>query len=256
MSKLEEHWDDLGENNPYFAVVTFDKFYKDDNDFLDKEILDEFFKSGEDYAEKIWTEIEGNFIENFQPKKSLDFGCGVGRLSIPIAKRSEKAVGVDISQKMMDEAERNAVKIGVENLEFIKGDNELSRLKEKFDFIHSFIVIQHINPNIGENIFKKLIDLLEDGGIGALHLTYNNPEKLSLTELRYKIYRKFPFVYSLQNLILNKQNRPIIPIHTYNLNNIFRILQENDCHKCFVRFSDHGLQGVHLFFQKKADHIY
>ncbi len=252
MNKIEKQWDQFGEENPYFAVVTLNKFNKEN---LDDEVLSDFFVSGEEYTARIWNEIENNLKPNFYPKRSLDFGCGVGRLAIPIAKRSKKSVGVDISQKMLDEAKRNADKLNIENIEFVKGDDDLSRLKEKFDFVHSFIVIQHINPTIGENIFKRIIDLLEEDGIGALHLTYDHPGKLS-SVLRYRIYRNFPFIYSLRNLLLKQKKEPLIPVFTYDLNRIFGILQNNNCHKCYVRFSEHGHKGIHIFFEKKADYIY
>ena len=38
----------------------------------------------------------------------------------------------------------------------------------------------------------------------------------------------------------------------YDLNRVFRILQESDCHAVFARFTNHsGYLGVILFFQKK-----
>jgi SAM-dependent methyltransferase len=252
MDRIEQLWEKFGEENPYYAVLSFDKFNTEN---LDGQILQEFFASGEEYTEKIWSEIKTNLCPTFHPRRSLDFGCGVGRLAIPIAKRSEKAVGVDISQMMLDEAQRNSSVSNVENIEFIKGDDNLSRLQGKFDFVHSFIVIQHINPKIGENIFKKLIDLIDENGIGALHLTYDHPGKKS-SVLRYKIYRTFPFLYSIRNLVLRKKKEPLIPVYTYDLNRIFDILQSNNCHRCFIRFSEHGHKGIHIFFVKKKELTY
>lgn len=252
MDKIERQWDYFGEENPYFAVSTFNKFHSEN---LTEGALKEFFDSGNEYVERIWGEIENIFSKDFTPRRSLDFGCGVGRLAIPIAKRSVSAVGVDISQKMLDEAAKNAQITDTKNIEWIKGDNELSKVTGKFDFVHSFIVIQHINPKIGESIFERLIDLLEEGGIGALHLTYNHPGKKT-SVLRFKLYRKFPFIYSLRNILLKQRKEPLIPVFTYNLNSIFNILQNNNCHNCTIRFSEHGHEGIIIFFQKKAGKIY
>ncbi len=253
MSEFNKNlWEYYGEETPYFAVVTEDKFRKEN---LDKSAREEFFAGGEEYVAKIWNEIETHFTKNFRPNNAVDFGCGVGRLTIPLAKRCKKIIGVDIAEKMLNETNFNCKLLGIENVSFVKSDDTLSKLTEKVDFVHSFIVIQHIKPTVGEKIFSRLIDVLNDGGIGVLQLQYANPSKLS-SRIRYYFYREFSFIYKLRNLILGAKKEPLIPVYNYNLNNIFRILQEQNCHKCFVRFSSHGHYGVLIFFQKQADIVY
>lgn len=252
MDRIEKQWDEFAEKDPYFAVASFDRFYTEN---LDEDNLLEFFQSGEEYTDRIWRLIETHLKPDFHPKRSLDFGCGVGRLAMPIAKRSKMTVGVDLSQGMLDAARNNAEKFGIKNLEFVKGDDELSRITGKFDFVNSFIVIQHINPKIGEGLFEKLIDLIDEGGIGALHVTYRQPGRTA-SILRYKLYRRFPFVHRLRNIVLKKKKEPLIPVYAYDLNRIFEILQRNDCHQCLVRFSDHGHLGVHILFQKMANIVF
>ena len=253
MDKIEKKWEHFGEKNPYFAVLTFDKYQ---NENLNDEILEEFFKSGEHHVERIWREIENNFENDFHPKKSLDFGCGVGRLTIPIAKRSEKVVGVDISSNMLDEARKNAEKMGFDNLEFIKGDDTLSKVSGDFDFIHSFIVFQHINPTIGEVIFKKMVKLLSVGGIGVLHFAYTNNKSTLAQKVRFKLYRDISLTYKIRNIVLGKEDEELIPMYNYDLNRIMSVLQKNDCHQCTVKFSDHGVEGVVLFFKKNKENLY
>lgn len=245
----ETFWDEFAEADPYFAVSSFEKFYKEN---LDESLITEFFESGEEYVERIWNEIERSLGRAFKPERALDFGCGLGRLTIPIAKRSGKAVAVDISQKMLDEARANSVRFKAANVEFIKGDDELSALTGKFDFVHSFIVIQHIRPGTGYVMIGRLLDLLEDSGFGALHVTYHHPGSAA-SVLRYRFYREFPLFYRLRCLLLNKRHEPLIPVYTYDLNRVFKLLQENGCGNVFVRFSDHGHLGALIFFQKGAD---
>jgi 2-polyprenyl-3-methyl-5-hydroxy-6-metoxy-1,4-benzoquinol methylase len=53
----------------------------------------------------------------------LDVGCGVGRLSIPLAKLGFKVVGVDISPSFIEQARERAVKEGVvDRVVFVLGD--------------------------------------------------------------------------------------------------------------------------------------
>jgi 2-polyprenyl-3-methyl-5-hydroxy-6-metoxy-1,4-benzoquinol methylase len=103
MSKIKENWEYYGKNDPYFAVATFEKFKKAN---LTEQAKNEFFQTGEEHIEKVWNEIQKHFVENFRPKRGLDFGCGVGRLVVPLANRCEKVVGVDISNVMLQEAQK------------------------------------------------------------------------------------------------------------------------------------------------------
>jgi ubiquinone/menaquinone biosynthesis C-methylase UbiE len=247
MDKTKENWEYYGKNDPYYAVATFDKFRKEN---LTESNKDDFFQTGYEHIQKLWDEIEDNFIKDFKPQKGLDFGCGVGRITIPLGEKCEKVLGVDISELMLEEATRNCGKRKIENIKFLQTEEFLSGSEDKFDFIHSFIVFQHINPVHGEKILKKLIDSLAVEGIGVLHFTYANPTN-DRNFWRFKIYRDYPVINRLKNLVKGT-NKPLIPMYIYDLNKIFSQLQENDCHKCLVRFSFHGINGILIFFQKKG----
>lgn len=249
MDKMQKQWEDLGKNEAYYAVLTYDKF-KADN--LTENVRDDFFKTGEEHVRKLWEEIEAHFVEDFRPRRSLDFGCGVGRLVVSLSKRSDEVVGVDISRQMLEESERNCKSRGIENIRFVQTGELLAAKDEKFDLIHSFIVFQHIKPKEGEKILRKLIDDLEVGGIGALHFTYSD-HPATVENLRFKIYRDIPFANTIKDILKGGRTEPLIRIYSYDLDRIFAILQENNCHKCLVRFTDHGLKGAFIIFQKAAD---
>ena len=252
MDKIEKKWEYFGETNPYFAVSTFDKF-KSEN--LDTNALEDFFETGERYVERVWLEIENNFRTDFQPHRAIDFGCGVGRITLPLAKRCENVVGVDISENMLKEARQNSEKFGLTNLSFVKSDDNLSNLSGEFDFIHSFIVFQHIKPNLGEAIFRKFVEMLSEGGIGALHFTYYNNQFSRSQKIRSRFYRDFSWTYKLRNFLLGS-DEAFIQMYLYDINRLLLILQESDCHKCQIRFSHHGAEGVLLFFQKGKETLY
>ena len=248
MDKMQKQWEDLGKNEAYYAVLTYDKF-KADN--LTDNVRDDFFKTGEEHVRKLWEEIETNFVKDFRPRRSMDFGCGVGRLVVSLSSRSDEVVGVDISRQMLEESERNCESRGLDNTKFVQTD-ELLANKNEFDFIHSFIVFQHIKPKIGEQILRKLLADLAVDGIGALHFTYRD-HPATFQNLRSRIYRDIPFANTLKDLVKGGRTEPLIRIYSYDLDRIFAILQENNCHKCLVRFTDHGLKGAFIIFQKTAD---
>lgn len=248
---IKEKWEKFGEENPYYAVLTLDKF---DNEKMSESVRDEFFRTGFDHINRLWEEIENHFEENFSPKTALDFGCGVGRLVFPLAQRVEKVVGIDISEKMLEKASENAEKMGYSNTEFFQTGEFFENNTAKFDFVHSSIVFQHINPKIGLDIFEGLINALNENGIGVIQFTYKNPST-KMEALRFGIYRDFPLFHKIRN-ILKQSKQALFPMYEYNLNEVFNILQKNDCHKCYVGFSFHGMNGVVIYFQKKKGFIY
>lgn len=242
-------WEKLGAKNPYYGVFTAERMRKEN---LDSENLNEFFSSGVAYVDKVWEQIENHFKPNFKPKQALDFGCGVGRLVLPLAEKCGSVLGIDISDNMLAEARKNASNENVSNVKFENSQKILFEMKEEFDFVHSFIVFQHIRPNRGEVIFEKILKMLKTGGIGVLHVTFQEYLKPK-NKITNTLYRNFPFIHKLRNFVLRAGDEPYISMHSYNLNNIFKVLQENDCHNCFVRFTFHGYVGILIFFQKNKD---
>ena len=99
-------WEHLARTEPYWSVLSED-VYKLDK--LDDKHLKQFFASGEALTAKIFETIERHYSESFRPKRALDFGCGVGRLLIPLSKRCEQVVGVDVSETMLEIARENLV---------------------------------------------------------------------------------------------------------------------------------------------------
>ncbi|MBK9768210.1 MAG: class I SAM-dependent methyltransferase [Chloracidobacterium sp.] len=253
MDDNESVWEYFGENDPYFGVNSIAEMRSDKLDDVARNV---FFKSGEDYIDRIWNEIEDNFERGFKPDRALDFGCGVARITLPIAKRSGAVVGVDISTGMLELARKNAAEFNIENTTFIKGDDELSNVPGKFDLVHSFVVFQHIEPKKGERIFTRIVEMLDEGGIGVLHVEYANTVSTPIQKLRFWAYRDLPLVYRFRNLLLGKRKEPLIPMYLYDLNRLLLILQQNDCHKVQVRFSKHGVDGVVLIFKKEKSELY
>ena len=167
--------------------------------------------------------IKSHIDPNFSPDKSLDFGYGVGRLFIPISKFPSNVVGVDISQSMLDEAKLNCGKMNIRNPDFLQSVDNIMELGSSFDFIHSFIVFQHIPAKRGLPLFKTPLHLQKEGGICVVHFTYAktrwyfNPA--------YWIIKHIPLVKYLINLIKRRSlSEPQAQMNDYNLNKLFKII--------------------------------
>ena len=248
MDRAKQIWEDYGENDAYFAVATFDDFRRGN---LDDAAKERFFESGRSHVERIWSEFEGGFNVKLAPKRALDYGCGVGRVLIALAKRCDRVVGVDISSSMLAETAKNCAERSVSNVELSTTDEFIGASSAKYDFVHSFIVLQHVEPAIGLDMIRTILDRLETGGFGMLHVTFFDRTE-TFKKMRSRIYRDVPLVHRILSGLQGKKS-PFMPIYEYDLNVVFRVLEENSCGECVVRFSDHGLLGALIFFRKEND---
>jgi SAM-dependent methyltransferase len=163
----DKHWEYWGKHNPYYGVFASDKHL---NQNINDEVLNTFFDSGQAHIDAVFRTIHTYVDLAFQPARALDFGCGVGRLTIPLATRAGSVVGVDVSPSMLEEARKNCVERNLRNMEFVVSDDTLSKVPGSFDFIHSYIIFQHIPIKRGEELLQRLVDALAENGVGALIL--------------------------------------------------------------------------------------
>src|SRR6266478_6654761 len=126
MKRSDRAYDSVGETEPYFGVISLDRYLSAN---LDAAALSEFFASGEAQVAQVLAMIRARFAADFKPRRALDFGCGVGRILIPLAREADHAIGVDVSDAMMAEAARNCRERGLANVSFVKSDDRLSRLE-------------------------------------------------------------------------------------------------------------------------------
>ena len=59
-----------------------------------------------------WVHGEADLVSWFEPASVLDAGCGTGRVAIELDRRGIDVVGVDIDQRMLDEARAKAPNVG------------------------------------------------------------------------------------------------------------------------------------------------
>ena len=252
MIDTDRQWEIFGEKEPYFGVLANTK-YRLEN--LNEEALCEFFESGQRHLSEMLETINEFSPKRFQPVRCLDFGCGVGRLILPMAKVFPEVVGVDISKSMIMEAQRNCGKIGIKNATFFMTDTWLSQGNKNYDFIHTYIVFQHIPPKKGEKIIKKLLDSLNQNGVATLHFTYAWETSL-IKKVLHWAQGEIPGVHQLANLLKGRSlHYPFMRMFNYNLGRILEIVDREDTtvvKKDFVKHGEH--LGVIIYLQKNVSH--
>jgi SAM-dependent methyltransferase len=239
----DEAWEEWGRRDPYFGVITDPKYRRSVIKEVDKR---EFFESGHWHVSYVMRTIHEHIDRDFNPRSVLDFGCGVGRTLVSFAQIAHKAVGLDVSVSMLDEARRNCQERDLKNVQLALSDDALSSLTEPVDLIHSCIVFQHIAPNRGRLIFRNLLKHLAPRGIGAFHLLYSKS--------RYADTHGTAPPTTLQIAASTPRPSgadPEIQMNPYNLNEILFLMQSAGARRFYTDFTDHGGElGVFLFFQK------
>jgi SAM-dependent methyltransferase len=217
---------------------------------------DEFFRSGEDHVHMIFETIRRVFDPQFAPKRTLDFGCGVGRLLVPFARRNSSVVGVDVSQSMLLEARLNCERYNVRDVELIPSDDSLSTVKGSFDLVHSSLVLQHIPWKRGTRLIDELLSRVRSGGVIAIQFYYgcNAPRLLrTLVRLRYasstvnsvrNVWRRQPF------------SDPPMQLHVYDASSIMRRLKNVGFASTYQRLESPGSGEFEstMLFARRSSH--
>lgn len=244
-------WEKWGREDPYFGVLTNEK-YRFKN--LSDEAKENFFESGRAHVSSVLAVIRHYFDPKFSPAKILDFGCGVGRLVVPFCEIAEMVTGLDVSESMLKEAEKNCYKYRLKNTQLLKSDDELSLLDGNFDLIHSFIVFQHIPVDRGMQIFSRLLDHLEKGGICAVQFIYSHSNLKK--NYQYPPVPKVSIRTKLAHLIKMRRSYifdrdPSMQMNLYNLDEIFFVVYSRGISNIYAEFTNHdGVLGCFLYFQK------
>ncbi|MCY3642633.1 MAG: class I SAM-dependent methyltransferase [Acidimicrobiaceae bacterium] len=74
------------------------------------DVYDDRWRRMEERGE--WVHGEADLVSWFEPASVLDAGCGTGRVAIELDRRGIDVVGVDIDQRMLDEARAKAPNVG------------------------------------------------------------------------------------------------------------------------------------------------
>jgi SAM-dependent methyltransferase len=159
LKKLQQNWEELAQDDPLWAICS-DPLKRGRN--WDEE---EFFATGEREVRTVLEYVRGLGVPLDFSAPSLDFGCGVGRLTRALAGRFRECWGVDISRTMIEKARE------------LNGDspNCLFQLNQAdhlgafadgcFGFIYSSIVLQHIEPRLALKYLRELVRVLQPGGV-------------------------------------------------------------------------------------------
>jgi ubiquinone/menaquinone biosynthesis C-methylase UbiE len=117
-------------------------------------------------ADHRFTETETDFVLSkvSSDDEVLDVGCGTGRLTVQLAGRAARTVGLDISAGMLQQA-REKVRTAGLHAEFHEGDMcHLPFENSSFDVVTSMLALMHIPVADRHQVFAEVARVLRPGG--------------------------------------------------------------------------------------------
>ena len=268
----DTEWQAWGIRDPYFAVLTNPKYR---TAALTADAKLEFLASGWKTVNIVLETCRGYFGAHFAPQRVLDFGCGVGRMSIPFAAQAREVVGMDVAESMLAEARLNCQAQDCHNVTLVLSDDTLSRATGQFDLVYSGLVLQHIEVARGRKLFAALVGKVTPGGCGVIQVTFaldryeaefgvvpdrpvvppapnggNSQTKAFWRRAleRLGVLRTAPVIEPLPKAV---RSDPEMQMNCYNLSQLMFILEQAGVQRVFSTFTNHsGALGVLMYFQK------
>lgn len=159
---VEGTFQGLGEVDPYWAVLTDDRFRSEHIETT----RDEFYATGANGIQTVLRSVERNGGIANAKATCFELGCGVGRSTIYLAEKFDRVIAADVSLPHLAVTRQAAQLYGRTNIEtrHVGKLSELDALPE-FDFFFTVIVLQHNPPPVIAMLLRKLLSKLKPGGM-------------------------------------------------------------------------------------------
>jgi SAM-dependent methyltransferase len=237
-------------DEPYFTVLTDPRFLRAN---LTEDVRREFFAGGEALVDFMWRTIQLRLSPDFGPTAILEYGCGAGRLAIPLARRAARRAGtvtaVDRSPAMLRTARLEAESQGVPNIVFCEPD-ELFAQTNRFDFLVCYLVLQRMPPRDGLALVGRLIERIVPGGIGVFQFPYRIEASTLVSGSRW-LREHVPGANAVVNRLRGQAgSQPFTPTHTYRVEAVLELFDAAGSPASYLTFDDHSdVSSVMIFVE-------
>lgn len=184
MRRLDRHrrdWDDLASVDPLWAILS-------DPERRGRRWSEpEFFATGEADVLRV-VRAARELGRPVGRGRALDFGCGVGRVSRHLAEHFDEVVGVDISERMVEQA--RAANADVPGCVFVVNPApDLGRFPARtFDLVYSRIVLQHLRSAAEVRRYvEEFLRVVREDGLVVFQLPDAVPWR-ARRDLRRRLY--------------------------------------------------------------------
>ncbi len=159
--RIEGEFLDLGATEPHWSVLTSERYRA--KNIRDNET--EFYASGGEAISQFQVAAARCGLDLSSYKSCFELGCGVGRITLWLARLFPAVTGADISVNHIDLARAAAERAGTTNISFLNINKiEQYETLPPFDVFLSLIVLQHNPPPLMAFILEAILTKLSPGG--------------------------------------------------------------------------------------------
>jgi len=158
LQTLQRHWNRFAKQDAKWAILTCPGTEGNRWD------PDAFMATGREDVDALMRALAERGID-VSRRRALDFGCGVGRLSVALANYFDAVDGTDISETMIAQAiQHPKVRYHVNNQSLAQFPTGA------YDLVYSFITLQHIPRPYSLEYIKEFVRLLSPHGVAAFQV--------------------------------------------------------------------------------------
>ena len=182
----------------------------------DAPVKSEFFNKAYRAPITFWGDVRipkelKDLVETYQPKTSLELGCGLGRFSSYLAAQDVKATGVDFSSVAIDKAKKRVVNAELKPT-FLVGDvTNLEMINEQFDLSFDIGCFHCLNEQEQQKYVSEVYRLLKPGATHLIWAMDSSPSDIRLSPN----YIERVFANRFQLAKTKSSRRRIIASHFY-----------------------------------------
>lgn len=241
-------WNELGLLQPYFAVITNPSYLLEG---LTSEGLRAFFESGQQEVDDLLSQARALFNFSTPTARAFDFGCGVGRLTIPLARHAGQVFALDAAPSMLERARAHCGDAHVENVEFLSPPALDSFPRGSINILCAHLVLQHLPTRDGEPALLRLLSLVAPGGLCSVDVTFSRPCSRLQQAVRW-VRAHSRLVHAAALTIRRGRFLPYMQMNTYDVNSILRFLSEAGFSRSIVTVTRDGPLLSARFLSQKS----
>jgi SAM-dependent methyltransferase len=178
-AKIKAAWEHLGNEKPHWSVLAAAAYLPDNL----KVSIDRFWTTGAMDAAQAIRALSQFGSSKLDEKVCVEYGCGVGRVTVNLAKSFKFVHAYDISHNHLAHARERASELGAVNIEFHECSQDFRVAIEPCDFFYSIIVLQHNPPPVILALIRIALNALKPGGIAMFQVpTYIVGYRFRLSE--------------------------------------------------------------------------
>jgi SAM-dependent methyltransferase/glycosyltransferase involved in cell wall biosynthesis len=171
-NRISKAWTALGVKHPHHSVLTAQEFLPEN---LNAATLERFWAGGVGEAERFKLMLQRHGLSETSSATCVEYGCGVGRVTLALAKMFRTVHAYDISATHIEIAKEEAARVRLSNLIFHQVADSSQENLSPCDVFYSHIVFQHNPPPIIARLIAMSLQALRPEGIAIFQVPTYSP---------------------------------------------------------------------------------